>query len=94
MPRGYFNCSIRDSCKLSEEQWRKVFTAMTRPCTVRELTEATGLDRHTAEAIRMKVLFAIASAQKNIQLSKPTVLYHSVVKTSKKGAKKRIQQRK
>jgi hypothetical protein len=40
---------------------------MTGPCSVRELTEATGLERHTAEAIRMKVLFAIASAQESIR---------------------------
>ena len=87
MPRGYPQNSIRESCSLSDEQWRKVLTAMTGPCSVRELTEATGLERHTAEAIRMKVLFAIASAQESIQLSKPSVLYHSTVKTSQKGVK-------
>lgn len=87
MPLGYKSGSIRSSISLSDEQMNTVLQCMTRAVTVQELCEGTGLERHTAEAIRYKVMYAIATYMNRIQLKNPAVVAFSSVKTSEKGAK-------
>ena len=87
MPLGYKSGSIRSSISLSDEQMNTVLQCMTCAVTVQELCEKTGLERHTAEAIRYKVMYAIATHMYGIQLKNPAVLAFSSVKTSEKGAK-------
>ena len=86
MPLGYKSGSIRSSISLSDEQMNTVLQCMTRAVTVQELCEKTGLERHTAEAIRYKVMYAIGLHMEGIQLKNPAVVAFSSVKTSEKGA--------
>ena len=88
MPRGYPICSIREANKLTDENWKKVLKAMTKPVSVREICKETGLERHTAEAIRRKVLYAILADQKNIDLNGKAQLRYDRVMISEKGPKK------
>lgn len=87
MPLGYKSGSIRSGISLSDEQLNTVLQCMTRAVTVQELCEGTGLERHTADAIRYKVMYAIATHMDGIQLKNPAVVAFSSVKTSEKGAK-------
>lgn len=87
MPLGYKSGSIRSGISLSDEQLNTVLQCLTRAVTVQELCDETGLERHTAEAIRYKVMYAIATYMNGIQLKNPAVVAFSSVKTSEKGAK-------
>ena len=87
MPRGYSLSTIRDSTHLTDENWLKILHAMTAPCSVREISERTGIERHTAEVVRFKVLDAISSLQENTVLQGKTQLHHFSVKSSGKGQK-------
>lgn len=92
MPRGYSICSIRESTSLSEEQWMLVLNMMTAPCSVKGLSEGTGIERHTAEVIRYKVLSAISDFQQSVTVGNSVELCYTPVKYSEKGirnAKKR-----
>ena len=86
MPLGYKSGSIRSGISLSDEQLNIVLQCMARAATVRELCDETGLERHTAEAIRYKVMYAIGLHMEGIQLKNPAVVAFSSVKTSEKGA--------
>ena len=86
MPLGYKSGSIRSGISLSDEQLNIVLQCMARAVTVRELCEESGLERHTADAIRFKVMYAIAQFQAGIKLENSAVLAYSSVKTSEKGA--------
>ena len=88
MPRGYSITTVRYSTHLTEEEWLRILYAMTVPCSVRELTEITETERHTAEVVRFKVLSVISSLQENTKLQGQTRLYHFSVKSSKKGQKR------
>ena len=70
MPLGYKSGSIRSGISLSDEQLNTVLKCMARAVTVQELCEESGLERHTAEAIRYKVMYAIATHVDGIQLKK------------------------
>lgn len=87
MPLGYKSGSIRSGISLSDEQLNIVLQCMACAVTVRELCEESGLERHTADAIRFKVMYAIAQYQAGIKLENSAVLAFSSVKTSEKGAK-------
>ena len=86
MPLGYKSGSIRSGISLSDEQLNIVLQCMACAVTVRELCEESGLERHTADAIRFKVMYAIAQYQAGIKLENSAVLAFSSVKTSEKGA--------
>ena len=86
MPLGYKSGSIRSGISLSDEQLNIVLQCMACAVTVRELCEESGLERHTADAIRFKVMYAIAQYQEGIKLENSAVLAFSSVKTSEKGA--------
>lgn len=88
MPRGYPICSIREATRLTDENWKKVLKAMTKPVTILEICEETGLERHTVEAIRRKVLYALLADQKNTELKGKTWIYCYGIKRSEKGPKK------
>ncbi len=87
MPRGYSIGTTRGSTHLTDDQWLDILNAMTAPCSVREISERAGIERHTAEVVRFKVLAAISSLQENTMLQGPTQLHHFSVKSSGKGQK-------
>ena len=43
--------TIRSSTHLTEENWHTILHAMTAPCSVKEISERTGIERHTAEVV-------------------------------------------
>ena len=93
MPRGYSIGTIRDSTHLTDDQWLEILHAMTAPCSVREISERTGIERHTAEVVRFKVLSAISDSQQSVTVGNSVELCYTPVKYSEKGirnAKKRL----
>ena len=43
--------TIRSSTHLTEENGHTILHAMTAPCSVKEISERTGIERHTAEVV-------------------------------------------
>ena len=93
MPRGYPNTSVRDSVSLILKEWRKLLKEMTEPCTIKTICMKTGKERHTVEAIRMKVLYALLKEQRKTGLKDPVRLYCREICTVRKGPKPKENQK-
>ncbi len=85
MPRVSSQSTIRNTITLSDDEWQTVLSLMTGPCTISQMVKA-GIERHTAEIVRVKILSAIVQEQQQTMLK----WYSKLSRISRKGPKQRI----
>ena len=86
MARVSSQSTIRNTITLSDDEWQTVLSLMTGPCTISQMVKA-GIERHTAEIVRVKILSAIVQEQQTVGLANNAEMVFETVPDKQKRAK-------